>query len=906
MPDRAGSVQVNAGIVAGALSRHLDSMRTGTLIGVFEVAGPLGAGGMGEVYRARDTRLGRDVALKVLPGDFATDAHRRTRFDREARVLAALNHPNIATLYGVEDTPSGLVLVMELVEGTTLADRLALGGRFPIAEAMAIARQVATALEAAHERGIIHRDLKPSNIVLRPDGTAKVLDFGLAKALGVTADETRPPQSTVTLTDPHGGFGPGTPAYLSPEQARGQAADTRADIWAFGCVLYEMLTGRRAFGGDSVSEVIAKIIEREPDLDALPPSTPAALRTLLRRCLEKDVKDRLRHIGDAALELRDLREDPAIAPDTRTRTRRWAQTAGALALGLALAFGGWWLGARGAVPRPLPVARLSIPGQQQPFLAPFGEHHLAVSADGVRVAYAAARHLLIRTMDRTDGVSLEVGAANPFFSPDGQWVGYFERAGDLMKVPVLGGEPRVVARIAGRPTGGAWGRDGAIVFATTEGLYQVPDGGGEPRLLAKPDAGRKERAFAWPQLLPGDKTVLLTIVPEGAIGGARIATLEIAGGGIPRPVLEAGTAARFVPTGHLVYVSGSALKAVAFDSGEQRTVGEPVTVPGIEVATTGDNGAAEFAVSDSGALLYIAPFTRGPQSTLVWMDRKGNPEPIPIAPGRYLFPRVSPDGSRIAVDIPGPNRDVWIWSAARPSPVRLTSGAAEDMLPLWSHDGLRVFFASQRNGNFDIYSRAADGATPERVEYSGPGNQMPNNFTRDGTRLLVNENFRDLSVLTLGTTARVEPLLASDFNEWIGEFSPDGKWVVYESNESGERFEIFVRPFPAVNTRRVTVSIDGGRYPMWAHGGNELFYINLQGAMMSATVTWSPTLQIGPVTKLFDVAPPPRVITARPYDVSRKDGRFLMAQPVSAGATPQIDIKVVLNWFEELKRLGSW
>jgi len=875
-------------------------MRVGSHIGVFEVAAPLGAGGMGEVYRARDTRLGRDVALKVLPGDWAADAHRRTRFDREARLLAALNHPNIATLYGVEETSAGPVLVMELVEGTTLADRLALGDRFPLAEALAIAQQVATALEAAHEQGIIHRDLKPANIALRPDGTVKVLDFGLAKSLAPTADGPDPARSTVTLTDPHGGLGPGTPAYLSPEQARGQAADTRADIWAFGCVLYELLTGQRAFAGDSVSEVIAKIIEREPDLDALPPATPTALRTLLRRCLQKDVKDRLKHVGDAVLELRDLRGEPRVTPDTRTSPRWWTLAAGAVVLGLALTLGGWWLG---AAPGPPPVVRLSIPGQQMPFAAPFGEHHLAVSADGRRVAYAAARHLLIRTMDRPDGVSLEVGAADPFFSPDGQWVGYFERAGDLMKVPVLGGEPSVVAKIEGRPTGGAWGRDGAIVFATSEGLYQVPDGGGEPRLLAKPDAGRKERAFAWPQLLPGGKTVLLTIVPEGAIGGARIATLDLAGGGIPRPMLEAGTAARFVPTGHLVYASGTTLKAVAFDPGGQSTVGEPVALAGIEVATAGDNGAAEFAISDSGTLLYIAPFSRGPQSTLVWMDRTGNAEPIPIAPGRYLFPRVSPDGSRIAVDIPGPNRDVWIWSAARPAPVRLTSGAAEDMLPVWGPDGHRVFFASQRNGNFDIYSQAADGATPERVEYAGPGSQMPNNFTPDGTRLIVNENFRDLSVLTLGPPARVEPLLASDFNEWVGELSPDGKWLAYESNESGERFEIFVRPFPGVSERRLTVSIDGGRYPMWAPGGGELFYLNLQGGMMSAAVTLSPALQLGLVTKLFDVAPPPRVITARPYDVSRVDGRFLMPRPVSAGAAPPIDISVVLNWFEELATL---
>jgi serine/threonine-protein kinase len=895
--DAADFLETTALELAGrVLAADPPALTVGQRFGQYEIRAFIGSGGMGEVYRAYDTRLERDVAIKCLPESITTVSSARARLEREARLLATLNHSNIGAIYGVAEADGVLGLILELVEGPTLAD---LSGTFGPAEALAIARQIADGLEAAHAKGIIHRDLKPANIKITPNGVVKILDFGLAKALDDSSSGDEAQQRDRTRA----GAVFGTAAYMSPEQARGKPLDQRVDIWAFGCVLYELMTGRAAFGADTPSDCLVKVLESEPDWTPLPRETPAPIRRLLRRCLAKDVAARLRDIGDARLEITEAlvpEADDVIAraPDRRFRWFTWLLACG---IGLAAAITGYVVG-RGA-PTPASMMRLSIPSLEGPFPAPFGEHHLAISSDGSRVAYASSRQLLIRRLDQVDNVALEVGAANPFFSSDGRWVGYFARAADLMKVPVTGGTPSLVAKIAGRPTGGAWRDDGTIVFGTTEGLYRVPESGGEPRRLAAPEFGGKQRAYAWPQILPDGHTLLFTIVPDGPVAGARLATLDIDAPGNPVTVLEGGGAARYVPTGHLLYTSGSALKAVRFDRRTGRPVGEPTTIPDVTIRTSGDNGAAEFAVSDTGTLVFIAPFTRVQPQVLTWVDRNGKEEPLPIAPGNYLFPRVSPDGARVAVDIPGANRDVWIWRAQRPTPVRLTSSAAEDMLPTWSRDGRRIFFASQRSGQFDIYSQAADGSTPEELEFSGPGSQMPNSFTPDGTKLLVNENFRDLSVVTLTRPTRIERLLASDANEWLGEISPDGNWLAYESDESGDRVEIFLRPFPAVDGRRETVSIDGGRYPMWAHNGAELFYVNLNGAMMSVPIVLSPELKLGRPTKLFEWARPPSVITARPYDISRVDGRFLMSRPVSSTAGGTINISVVVNWFNELRTL---
>jgi eukaryotic-like serine/threonine-protein kinase len=712
---------------------------TGRRIGVFEVQGLLGVGGMGEVYRARDTRLGREVALKILPRAFRDDPDRLARFEREARVLASLNHPHIGAIYGLEDADDVKALVMEIVEGEDLSQRIARGA-IPIDEALRIARQIAEALEAAHEQGIIHRDLKPANIKVRRDGVVKVLDFGLAKALALAADDA----PTVTAIPTEVGGVMGTPAYMSPEQARGEAAGREADIWSFGVVLYELLTGVSLFGRRTTADTLASVLGTQPDYSVLPSDTPANARHLVRRCLEKDPKRRLHHMGDVRIEVEEAlsAQTTGVAPgpaDTVATNGRLWRAAGAIALAALAGVTGWFLVHRSDGTPPAAVVRLSIPSLEPPGRLPYGARHLAISADGSRVAYASANRLWIRRMGQREAVAIEVTALNPFFSPNGQWVGFSDLGSEtgLKKVPVLGGAPVPIVTTSERPGGGTWRADGTIVFATSAGLYQVSENGGEPRLLVKPDPRRKERSYAWPQFMPDGRSVLFTMLPEESIEGAQIAVLDVKTLEA-RMVLKGGSAARYAPTGHLVYASGQTLKAIAFNPDTQQTRGEPVSLPDVEIATTPDNGAAEFATSETGTLVYLAPNVPGPQlRTLSWIDHHGKQEPLSLAPGRYSNPRVSPDGTLVALDIPGANRDIWIWNLQRLSLTRLTDGPTEDLVPVWSRDGRRVFFGSNRTGNFDVYSRAADGATKERVEFAGPGFQIPQSFTPDGTQLLV-------------------------------------------------------------------------------------------------------------------------------------------------------------------------
>jgi eukaryotic-like serine/threonine-protein kinase len=876
------------------------ALTPGTRLGPYEIVSAIGAGGMGELYRATDSNLKRSVAIKVLPAAVAGDADRLARFQREAEVLAALNHPNIAAIYGLERAPDLTALVMELVEGEDLSAHIA-RGPIPLAEALPIAKQVADALEAAHEQGIIHRDLKPANIKVRPDGTVKVLDFGLAKALAPASD------SAVTVTmSTQAGVIMGTPAYMSPEQARGEVAGRQADVWSFGVVLYELLTGVSPFGRQTTAETLACVLGTQPDYSVVPADTPANIRQLLRRCLQKDRKRRLQHIGDARLEIEEALAptvDAAPGASTgRAASGRPLRAAGAIALAVLAGGAGWFLAHRSRSDPPAAVVRLSIPSLERPGILPFGVRHLAISADGSRVAYASGNRLWIRRMGQNEAVAIEVRATNPFFSPNGEWVGFFADATGLSKVSVLGGTPVSIVTTTDRPGGGTWRADGTIVFATSEGLYQVSENGGEPRRLARPEPARKERHYAWPQFMPDGRSVLFTMVPEESIDGAHIAALDLETLEA-RVVVKGGSAARDAATGHLVYASGQTLKAIAFDPDAHETRGDPVSFQDIEIATTPDNGAAEFAVSETGTLLFIAANVPGQlQRELAWVDRQGKKEPLALAPGRYTNPRISPDGTRVALDIPGANRDIWIWNLQRPSLTKLSGGPAEDLLPVWSRDGRRVFFASDRTGNFDVYSRAADGASNEKVEFAGPGSQMTTSFSPDGTRLLLTEDFKNLNMLNLARPDRLEPLLDSEFTEILGQVSPDGKWIAYESNESGNQFEIFLRPFPDVKGRREKVSLEGGRFPLWAPKGGELFYVDLLGGMMAASVKLSPSLTLGRVTKLFDWEKPPRGAAGMQYDVSMVDERFLMSTPVTEGSDGQIDISVVLNWFEELKR----
>jgi Tol biopolymer transport system component len=873
----------------------------GHRIGVFEVETLLGAGGMGEVYRARDTRLGRSVAIKLLPLAFAADADRLSRFEREARVLASLNHPNIGAVYGLEPGDGITALVMELVDGDDLSTRLA-SGPLRMAEALAIARQIAMALEAAHEQGVVHRDLKPANIKVRPDGTVKVLDFGLAKSLQSTAAES----VTVTMvTEP--GLVLGTPKYMSPEQARGESVDRGADVWAFGVVLYEMMTGAAPFAGRTTAETLAHVLERRPDESRLPDDIPPAMRRLIRRCLDKDRRRRLQHIGDARIEIEDALTSEAHDGDSlppAARTRRWLIPAVVAATALLAGVGGWWFAARDDAAGDAPVVRLTIPAIGPAFSGPNGARHLAISRDGSRIAYASTTGLLVRRLDHGEPVVVSAAGSTPFFSPDGRWLAFFGGAeGGLRKVPSAGGAVVDLVRVTDRSSGGSWGPDGTIVYATSEGLFRVSQDGGAPTLLAKPDATREERAFAWPRFMPDGRSVLFTILKNGPIDQAEVALLDLQA--LRRTVvLKGGTAAQYTPLGNLVYASKQQLYAVGFDPATNGIRGEPTVARDIVLANTNDNGAADFALADNGTLIFTSANSVNRQlQTLAWVNRSGREEPLPLKPDRYGYARVSPDATLIALDILGDtNRDIFVWNVAQGRQINLTVDSSyEEALPLWSIDSRRVLFGSNRAGNMDIYSQAVDGATPAELVFAGPGSQFPLAFSPDGMKLIVGHEFKDLGLVDVAHSDNLQPLLNTPFNEGVGVISPDGRWIAYESNESSDRAQIMVRPFPDVAGRREQVSIDGGRFPLWSPNSSELFFVDPNGMLISAAVTLAPTFTVGNLTPLFMTEKPPSGPSGRKYDVSR-DGRFLLPKPVPRTAGDQVDINVVLNWFTELRQ----
>ena len=870
-------------------------MQPGARLGRYEVLHAIGKGGMGEVFKATDTTLQRSVAIKMLPAVFADDPDRVARLEREAKLLAALNHPNIAAIHGLEEFSGARFLVLELVEGSTLADLL-LRDCTPLRDALKIALQIAEALEAAHDKGIVHRDLKPANVVVTPDGRVKVLDFGIAKAL----DSAAPQDTLVTQT----GIALGTPAYMSPEQARGREVGRQADIWAFGVLFYELLTSVSPFGRDTPGETFAEILVAEADFSLLPSATPASVRQVLRRCLEKEPRRRAQHIGDVRIELEDALASfttgstPAQppAPGTSPGGKRWPTALGSTAAAAAAALGGWWLAQDAAPAASPPAVRLTLPFFERPAPIPFGVRHLAISRDGSRVAFASTNRLWMRRLDQQEATALWMApVGNPFFSPDGRWVAAFRDDG-LYKVPVDGGPTVRLSPTTDRYAGGTWHEDGTIVYATTGGLYSVSEDGGETRLLAEPNPDRGEGAYAWPEFLPDGTAVLSTIVPKVATEGFSIALFDLRTREIAT-VLAGATSAHYLSGDRLVYAAGSALRVAGFDPVTRRTTSDPVTLPDVEVATATDNGSANFAVSDSGTLVFFAP--RGAaQLTPVWVDRAGNEEPLALPPQGYNSPRISPDGTRVAFDIlGGGNRDTWTLNLDRLTLSRLTDGPTEDVLPVWAPNGQRVYFSSNRTGNFDIYSQAANGASGARVEYAGPGTQIITSFVPDGSGLLIYENYADTNLLRLAQPDRVEPLLAApEFDQRIPVVSPDGRWIAYESDESGTQFEVFLRPYPNVNERREKISLDGGRFPVWGPpDSHELYYQAADGAMMAVVVTTEPDLELGRPTKLFDWAPPNASRSGTPYDVSPLDGRFLMIKALGARNDETTYVSVILN-----------
>ena len=823
---------------------------------------------MGEVWQARDTKLDRDVALKVLPEAFTADPDRLARFEREAKVLASLNHPNIGSIYGLEEAEGVKALVLELVEGPTLADRIK-QGTIPVDEALPIAKQIAEALEAAHEQGVIHRDLKPANVKVKDDGTVKVLDFGLAKAFQPAASDpslSASPTISLTAAATQMGMVIGTAAYMAPEQASGKAVDKRADVWAFGVVLFEMLTGTRPFVGDDMSKTLARVIDREPDWAALPDNVPPVLSSFLRRCLQKNPKKRIRDIGDVSLAMEGAFETPVSGPAEPVvfQPQIWQRPLWAALIVLsvaALASLAVWSLMR---PSPQPLARFTIALDGERRLPRNPGPALALSPDGQTLVYAAvyedSQQLYLRSLDQVETVPLRGtnGAQNVFWSPDGEWVG-FQADGVLKKVAVAGGAPETLCEAIGLPSGASWGLDNTIVFGNGPGspLMQVSAFGGVPEPLTslQTEEVENERAHLWPQLLPGGAAVLFTIYYGGSQDTNVIAVQSLNAEG--HRVLLDGTSARYVPTGHLVLMRESTLWMVPFDVDTLEVTG-PAS-PILEGVQTTGGGIGQFSVAGNGSLVY-APGEAGTGaqvSRLVWLDLDGQEEPTGLPPDAYNNARLSADGSQVSLRIVGlDNVDVWVSDTDRNTLSRLTTHPAADFMGVWTPDGEQIIFASTREGGRGLFRRAADG--------TGEVDRLVT--IEDATGLLLwgrpidagnlvfsylgSPSDRNVALLSLDGEASWQPLLDSEANESQATVSPDGNWISYTSNETGTP-EVYVQRFPDGGQRQ-RVSTNGGVKPLWSPDGEALYYVR-RNALMVVPVEMEPTFTPDTPTVLFEV-----------------------------------------------------
>ena len=907
------------------------ALTPGTRLGVYEVAAQIGEGGMGQVYRATDTRLKRQVAIKILPPSVAADSDRLARFQREAEVLASLNHPNIAGIYGLEESDGVSALVMELVDGEDLSQRIARGA-MPIDEALPIAKQIADALEAAHEQGIIHRDLKPANVKVKPDGTVKVLDFGLAKAMDVGPGGANGPgglsmSPTLSMHATQAGIILGTAAYMAPEQARGKTVDKRADIWAFGVVLFEMLTGSQPFPGEDLSHVLARVIERDPDWSALPPALSPTLGTYLRRCLVKDPRERIRDIGDVRLALTGAfetasptsttPESPIPIPVPAWRSQLpWANAAAALAAAAVLMLWAPW---RETAPLRVTRATLTFSGPAALTLNDSG-HDIALSPDGTHLFYVGnnSTQLFVRGLDALEPIAIASvgggGMRDPFVSPDGQWVGFVNgNTLSLQKVAITGGAPTTIAQADSVVRGASWAADDTIIFATLKadtGLLRVSARGGPIDVLTRPDREHGEADHLWPEVLPGGRAVVFTITSQtGGLDTAKVVVRDLRTGA-QTILVRGGSDAHYVPSGHLVYIAAGALRAIPFDLDRLETHGSARSMLPLISATAA--GAGGFAVANDGTLVYVdqpggvAVNAR----TLVWVDRVGKEEAIAAPPRAYNQPRLSPDGTRVAVWSNDQTSDIWIWDLKRKTLNPLTLDPAEDQHPLWTPDGQRIIFSSNRGGVFNLWWQAADGTgEAEQLTKNSDGGEFASGVTPDGTTAVFFKNTgtttgRDLLRLALDGTRRVTPLLQTMFDEREGVVSPDGRWLAFQSSMAGST-EIYVRPFPNVSGGQWRVSTAGGSRPLWARSGNELFYLGVDGSLMQVSVdakgaAWNHRAPI----KLFEQRYFVGGNSGRSYDVSPDGQRFLMLKaPGTETSTASPALILVQHWDTELKRL---
>lgn len=899
------------------------SLAPGARLGPYEVVSVIGAGGMGEVYGARDTRLDRRVALKVMLGDPSGSREARERFEQEARAISSLSHPHICALFDVGHHDGIDFLVMELLEGESLAERIA-KGPLPFDQVLRFGREIADALDGAHRHGIVHRDLKPGNVMLTRSGS-KLLDFGLAKLRpagpAISAGSgSREATRAMPLTGT--GMMVGTLAYMAPEQLEAGPVDARTDLFALGAVLYEMVTGQRAFSGGSQASLVAAILTGAVrPLSAARPDAPAALERVILRCLEKDPEERWQSARDIVLELRSMAGEaarpaqatigagsPVPVTDSPWRTARLLRILAAVALAAAGVAGlfAWRPSRPSGAGRPV---RLALALDPPPVTSPSQRSVFALSPDGTRLVYVALSQgrpqLFLRDLDSFEPVVLPgtEEADSPFFSPDGRWVGFFAES-RLKKISLAGGLPVVLCFASPVTRGASWAEDDTIVFSfsNTSGLFRIPAAGGSPIPLTSPDTSTGEQTHRWPDVLPGGKAVLFTVGTGGSYDEARIAVQRLEGGA-KKILSEKGTNPRYVSSGHVVFARGGALLAVPFDV--DRLEAGTEAAPVLEGLRTEAVGAAHFAVSRSGSLVYLpGPAAASQNNVPVWVDRRGTTRPVSEHRGPFTGPRLSPDGRRLAMAAFGANQDVWLLEIERASLTRLTLAGSEEFDPIWAPDGTRVAYTSERLGkNLEVFSMPADGSSGEEELVSGESHRVGQDFSRDGRFLAFSEIHPetgwDLWVLPFDGDRKPAPFLRTPFDEAQPTFSVDGRWIAYTSNESG-RFEVYAQPYPGPG-RKIQASLSGGIEPLWSRDGRELFFRS-GNRMLAVPVRREPDLALGTPQVLFesrafrDTDP-----EFRQYDEA-PDGRFVMIADEPSGTT-QPPLRLVLNWLSELAGL---
>jgi serine/threonine-protein kinase len=907
-----------------ALGAPRVTAQPGQQLGNYRLVEQIGEGGMGVVWRATDTTLNRDVAIKMLPQGFAGEVERMQRFEQEARLLASLNHPHIATIHGFHEDAGMHYLAMELVEGEDLSQRIAREA-IPLERIVEIATQIAEALEVAHSQGVIHRDLKPANIKLTSTGQVKVLDFGLAKALSIdpaSGSSTGDPAHSPTMTSAGtlAGMIIGTAAYMSPEQARGKSADRRADLWAFGCLLYEMLARKRTFDGETISDALASVLKEQPDWSALPEETPPAIRRLLRRCLTKDPRGRLGDAGAVRLELREALEPlppgeqtapaeavPPLAP-VRRRVLPWVVTAMAVVVAIAAMM-------IGGEPEPVETEpfHLAIPLPVDVKLNDDQQSTLAVSPDGRHVVVVGSRdegtELYLRALDapKMKAIPGTLYGDNPFFSPDGRWVGFFAE-GKLKKVSIVDGALITICDSSGTPRGATWGDGDRIVFPThfDGGLFVVNASGGEARPLTELDSERRERTHRWPSFIPGRGVVLFTVAtldsPE-FYDDALIDAVDLSTGD-RKTVYEGASLARYLPTGHLLLAREGLLFAVPFDADRLEVTGPPEPVVQ-EVMGARNSGVVYADVAQNGMLAYFAGKVTTRRAILTWRHFDGRSEPVAgAAVDGYVNPALSPDGKRIAVSIAADDGSfhIWIYDIERQTPTRLTF-EGNNQKPCWTPDGKSIVFSSVRDGQGAVYVTSADGSGNERLVHVVEGvTTNPYDVSRDGriTMAIYGSNRSDIYSKSLDDLdGEAVEFSAGPAAELHGTLSPDGRWIAYTSDEM-DTYDVFVRPFPGPGGRW-QISKNGGIHPRWSPDGRRLFY-RIGRKLYGVDIEVGKDGAFRPGTQQLLLDDLPRAQLATSYGLSLDGKAILVPEPADATGTPE-QITVVVNWLDDMERL---